>query len=149
MYFMIRLAALDAKDLEVISALTQDAVMKVGDLSRSKSGTFSLEMNRFAWDKVPKKFFGFATPKTNERRRSVLHFARVVGAQVFEINQSQPDVVLSLLAIKFNATTAPAGTVELTFSGGASIRLEVECIECQLTDSGAAWAAIATPQHEA
>jgi Protein of unknown function (DUF2948) len=146
---MIRLAALDAKDLEVISALTQDAVLKSGDISRSKSGTFALEMNRFAWDKAPRKFLGKTLPTTQERRRAVLHFARVGDAKMIGISQSQPDNILSLLAIKFTQSEAPAGTVELLFSGNASIRLTVECIECQLTDIGAAWAAIATPKHGA
>jgi hypothetical protein len=146
---MIRLAALDAKDLEVISALTQDAVLKSGDISRSKSGTFALEMNRFAWDKAPRKFLGKVLSTTQERRRAVLHFARVGDAKMTGISQSKPDNILSLLAIKFIQSEAPAGTVELLFSGNASIRLTVECIECQLTDVGAAWAAIATPKHGA
>lgn len=144
---MIRLLALDVKDLEIISALVQDAVLKVADISRSKSGTFAMEMNRFAWDKAPKTILGFAPVKTKERRKSVLHFARVVNAQMSGITRSKTDEILSLLAIKFTPTSAPAGTIELTFSGSGSIRLEVECVECQLTDSGAAWAAIATPQH--
>ena len=145
---MIRLAALDAKDLEVISALTQDAVLKAGDISRSKSGTFALEMNRFAWDKAPRKFLGKTLPTTQERRRAVLHFARVSEAKMLGISKAKPDEILSLLAIKFIAVEAPAGTIELLFSENASIRLTVECIECQLTDIGAAWAAIATPKHE-
>ena len=145
---MIRLAALDAKDLEVISALTQDAVLKVSDISRSKSGTFAFEMNRFAWDKEPRKFLGKAMSTTQERRRAVLHFARVSDAKMIGISKTKPDEILSLLAIKFISGEAPAGTVELLFSGNASIRLTVECIESQLTDIGAAWAAIATPKHE-
>jgi Protein of unknown function (DUF2948) len=144
---MIRLAALDAKDLEIISALSQDAVLKAGDMSRSKSGTFALEMNRFAWDKAPKKFLGKVLSTTNERRRSVLHFARVTDAKMIGISQARPDDVLSLLAIKFLQNEAPAGIVEILFSGNATVRLSVECIECQLNDIGAAWAAVTTPKH--
>jgi Protein of unknown function (DUF2948) len=144
---MIRLAALDAKDLEVISALTQDAVLKAGAISRSKSGTFALEMNRYAWDVAPLKIFGKALSKTNERRRAILHFARVGEAKMSGISKAKPDEILSLLAIRFIVSEAPAGTIELVFSGDATIRLTVECIECQLTDVGAAWAALATPKH--
>ena len=144
---MIRLAALDSKDLEVISALVQDAVLKAGDISRSKSGTFALEMNRFAWDLVPRKFLRKVLPKSTERRRAILHFARVSEAKMLGLSKANPDEVLSLLAIRFVATEIPAGTIEMVFSGGATIRLSVECIECQLTDIGAAWAALATPKH--
>lgn len=145
---MIRLAALDAKDLEVISALAQDAVVKVGDISRSKSGSFTLEMNRFAWDQAPKKFLGAILSKSSERRRAIMHFARVTSAKVAGFSPDEPGQILSLLAIRFMETDAPAGTIELLFSGGATVHLGVECIECQLTDMGAAWAALATPEHE-
>jgi Protein of unknown function (DUF2948) len=144
---MIRLAALDSKDLEVISALVQDAIVKVSDISRSKSGTFALEMNRFAWDDAPRKFLGKVLPKTSERRRAVLHFARVTEAKILGFSKANTDKILSLLAVRFVAVEAPAGTIELVFSGGATMRLSVDCIECQLTDIGAAWAALATPKH--
>jgi Protein of unknown function (DUF2948) len=145
---MIRLAALDTKDLEVISALVQDAVLKTADISRSKSGTFALEMNRYAWDEAPRKLFGISLAKTNERRRAVLHFARVTDAKMLGFSKAKPDEILSLLAIRFTATDAPAGIIELAFSGSATIRLTVECIECQLTDMGGAWAALAQPKHD-
>ena len=144
---MIRLAALDIKDLEIISALTQDAVLKAGDISRSKSGTFALEMNRFAWDKAPRKFLGKALPSTDERRRAVLHFSRVTEAKMVGISKAKPEEILSILALTFVQAEAPTGTIELMFSGNASIRLSVECIECQLTDIGGTWAALATPKH--
>jgi Protein of unknown function (DUF2948) len=144
---MIRLAALDVKDLEVISALTQDAVFKVGDILRSKSGTFAIEMNRFAWDREPVKIFGRAVSQVKERRRAVLHFARIIDVKVSGISKAQPAEIVSLLAIRFAAGDLPGGVIELALSGGATIRLTVECIECQLTDIGAAWAAVATPKH--
>jgi hypothetical protein len=58
-----------------------------------------------------------------------------------------PDEVLSLLAIRFQPGEAPAGRIELVFSGGGQIALEVECIEARLTDLGGAWEAGARPAH--
>ena len=43
---------------------------------------------------------------------------------------------------------APAGVVTLIFSGGAALRLEVECLECELADLGPTWDAKARPVHE-
>ena len=57
------------------------------------------------------------------------------------------DAVLNLLAVEFNETDAPAGTVTLIFSGGAALRLEVECLECELADLGPTWTAAARPAH--
>ena len=55
------------------------------------------------------------------------------------VNPAGKDAVLNLLAIDFAETEAPAGVVTLTFSGGATLRLEVECLECELADLGPTW----------
>ena len=55
--------------------------------------------------------------------------------------------VLELLAIRFVPGEAPGGTIELVFSGGGAIRLDVECIEARLADLGGAWEASSRPQH--
>ncbi|MBN9073505.1 MAG: DUF2948 family protein [Rhizobiales bacterium] len=142
---MLKLAALDEKDLEVVSAHVQDAVLKVGELAyHPDARQFAAAMNRFAWE-VPRGFFG----GKDERRRSLLQFDRVLGAKLSGIDRSRPEDVLSLLAIRFQASDAPAGTVDLLFSGGGTVRLDVECIEARLTDLGAAWRAGARPAHGA
>ena len=35
----------------------------------------------------------------------------------------------------------------LVFSGGAAIRIEVECLEAELADLGPSWATAACPDH--
>jgi len=37
--------------------------------------------------------------------------------------------------------------VRLTFSGGGALRLDVECLECELADLGPEWATAACPAH--
>ena len=71
----------------------------------------------------------------------------VLGAQLKSVKPSQSDRVLSLLAVRFEPDEHPSGYVTLTFSGGASIRLKVECIEAELTDLGPSWRAKSRPQH--
>ncbi|WP_274630080.1 DUF2948 family protein [Arvimicrobium flavum] len=141
----LKLVALDEKDLEIVSAYTQDAVMKVGDLNfLADAKSFVVPMNRFAWE-ASQGFF----KQRHERRQSVLHFDRVVSAKLAGIDRSKGDDILSLLAIRFDAAEPPAGVIQLIFSGGAAIRLDVECIEARLTDLGAAWATDSRPQHKA
>jgi hypothetical protein len=41
-----------------------------------------------------------------------------------------------------------AATVILEFAGGPRVRLEVECVDCQLTDLGTPWPARSRPGHE-
>ena len=57
--------------------------------------------------------------------------------------------MLSLLAISFIAISKPAGIVELIFSGGGTVLLDVECIEARLADIGGAWEATSRPVHKA
>ena len=140
----IRLVALDEEDLSVISAHVQDAVMKVGDLAwLPAEKRFALSMNRFVWEK---KRGWFA--REHERRRAVLHFDRVSAVRSTGLERDKTDDVLSLLAIRFAPGDAPGGTVELDFAGGATLRLDVECIEARLTDTGGAWQTLSVPRHD-
>ena len=55
--------------------------------------------------------------------------------------------MLNLLAVEFSATDEPSGVVTLVFSGGAELRLEVECLEAELADLGPTWVTAARPVH--
>src|SRR3954469_10373237 len=112
---MLKLVALDAEDLAIISAHVQDAVMKVQDLDYAKaSKQFIVGMNRFAWEAAGRK---------PERRRTILSFARVMAVRTQGVDPRQKDDVLSLLAIRFVGASEPAGAVELVFAGDGLIRL--------------------------
>lgn len=139
----LKLIALDGEDLQIVSAHVQDAVMKVRDLKYTpREKRFVAAMNRYAWEER-----GGFFRKKRERRNSVLHFDRVLAARISGIDPKKPDEVLSLLAVTFQPGETPAGVIELVFSGGAAIRLEVECIEARLSDLGGAWQASSTPAH--
>ncbi len=137
----LKLLALDSEDLQVISATTQDAVVRVGDMGYAREDhRFALLMNRFAWEEGG---------KTRQRKRAALHFDRVNDVKVSGIDTNSVEGVLELLAITFTLSDDPAGTVDLDFAGGGTVRLSVECLEARLQDLGAAWAAKATPEHSA
>ena len=68
----LKLLALDREDLEIISATTQDAVVRVPDIGYAVAGKrFALLMNRYAWE-VP------GGRSAGQRKRAALSFARVV-----------------------------------------------------------------------
>ena len=141
---LLKLLALDEEDLKIVSAHVQDAVMKVGDLEfASASKQFVMPMYRFAWEKDATQ----RRPQP-ERRNSLLHFDRVQAAKLSGISRARPDDVLSLLAVTYAPADPPAGTIDLVFSGGGAIRLEVECIEARLVDLGGAWEASSRPAHK-
>lgn len=141
---MLKLVALDEEDLKIVSAHLQDAVMQVGDLTYlANEKRFVLACNRFVWEKTFLK-----RRKAKERRRTALHFERVTKVQAKNIRRNAKDAVVNLLAIQFEQGDTPSGTVELIFSGDGIIRLEVECIEAQLSDLGGAWSTGSEPTHE-
>jgi hypothetical protein len=143
----LRLNALDAEDLAIVSAHVQDAVLRVGDLQLDgRAGRLLVPMNRFAWEAArPRRWF--AKPEPGERRRSVLRFDRVLSASRTGIDLAAPEDVLSLLALRWTPGDDPSGSIELVFAGEAAIRLQVECIEVQLADLGAAWSTPSRPFH--
>jgi hypothetical protein len=142
----LKLVALDAEDLAIISANLQDAVMKIGDLAfLPREKRFAAVANRFDWvDAIGSEA---ATERRYARRRTALRFERVLSAQVQGIDLKDKAAVTSLLAISFEPGDLPAGQVILQFADGGAIRLNVECIEAELRDLGPVWQAKSKPQH--
>jgi hypothetical protein len=141
----LKLIALDADDLKVISAHLQDAVLKVGDMAYvPKERRFAAILNRFDWTTALGR-----KPDAATRRQAALRFERVLGAQVSGIDLKAGHEVLELLAAQFEpiAPDDPQGHVTLIFAGGGAVRLHVECIESELKDLGPAWQARAVPKH--
>lgn len=141
---LLKLIALDDEDLKIVSAHVQDAVTNVGNIEYWKAAKlFVLPMYRFVWENKASLLSTRA-----ERRNSVLNFNRVLAVRTLRIPRDRPQEILSLLALRFEETEAPAGLVELVFSGGGLILLEVECIEARLADLGGAWEASSRPSHK-
>jgi hypothetical protein len=139
----LKLIALDEEDLSVVSSLLQDAVLRVADMTYMPSQKrFAAVLNRFEWENAPKD-----GNKDYRRRRSALRFDRVFGARLKNVKPSASERVLSLLAVRFEPGEPPLGKVTLTFSGDASIQLQVECIEAELRDLGPEWRTRFKPAH--
>ena len=70
---LLRLVALDAEDLAILSAHVQDAVLRVKDINwLPRKGHFVLGLNRFVWEKAAA---GSWRKREFERRRAALHLA--------------------------------------------------------------------------
>jgi len=140
----VKFVALDKEDLEVVSTHLQDAQVKVADVHwRPAEKRLVLAVDRFDWPAA------VCSQEPELRRcRSALRFERVLACRCKHVNPAGKDTVLNLLAVEFDGSDAPAGVVTLFFSGGATLRLEVECLECELADLGPVRMATARPTHQ-
>ncbi len=141
----LKLIALDDEDLQILSAHVQDAVAREADIVYLPAQErFVIMLNRFDWTEVDGKSI---RRRSYIRRRSALRIEKVRKAKLQSVSPGTGNQVLSLLAIQFQPVDLPSGFITLIFSGGAAIRLEVECIEAELRDLDAAWMTRSLPQH--
>ena len=127
----LKLIALDADDLAVISTHVQDARVQTSDIIwRQDAKRLVIGMNRLDWEQT---LSGAAEPR---RLIAALRFDRVLACKSRNIDLDRPDNTLELVGIEFHEHEAPGGSALLMFAEGAAIRLDVECLECELTDLG-------------
>jgi hypothetical protein len=142
----LKLIALDKDDIAVVSAHVQDALVKVADvLWQPHERRFVMALNRFDWMNAVD---GKSAKSSDYRRcRTALRFERVLACKCRDLDPSNKDALLNLLAVEFAERDSPSGTVTLTFSGGGVIRLDVECLEAELADLGEVYSAGLCPDH--
>ena len=127
----LKLIALDAEDLAVISAHVQDARVQTSDIVwRQGEKRLVVGMNRLDWEQT---LAGETSPR---RLIAALRFDRVLSCKSRNIDLGTPEAVLELVGIEFHPGEAPGGSAVLMFSRGEALRLDVECLECELSDLG-------------
>ena len=127
----LKLIALDADDLAVISAHVQEARIQSSDIIwRQDQKRLVIGLSRLDWEEA---LAGETSPR---RLISALRFDRVLACKSHNIDPSASQALLELLGIEFCPGQAPGGCALLMFSHGGALRLDVECLECELTDLG-------------
>jgi len=127
----LKLIALDADDLAVISAHVQDARVQTADIVwRQGEKRLVVGMSRLDWEQT---LAGETSPR---RLIAALRFDRVLSCKSRNIDLKAPETALELLGIEFHPGEAPGGSAILLFAQGGALRIDVECLECELTDLG-------------
>jgi hypothetical protein len=140
----LNLGAVDADDLKVIAALTQDAIFTAADMSwKSRQRRFAILLNRFRWEDQGRTRHGA------ERVRALLVINEVLGVASQGIDHRDKDLVLSLLSVDFEPGEDGAGALLLTLAGDGALRLQVEALEITLKDVTRPYRAISghVPDH--
>lgn len=144
----LKLLAYRMADIDVISAVLQDAAMTIGDMTYLPTQRrFAIVANRFLWESQHESASGKRKKRTGRRRRVGLHFDDVQKAEIRLIPHERKDHVLALLAITATEHEDGAASIMLNFAGGGTIRLSVECINATLMDLSDTWPALRIPQH--
>lgn len=139
----LKLVAIDHEDLDVVATHLQDAVVKIGDIHwRPSEKRLVMGLNRFDWE------CALCGQPHFQRRRTALRFERVNACKCRNMSAQDKDMVLNLLTIEFDQKDAWSGSIMLLFSGGAELRLDVECLEAELADLGPVWDTTCCPAHE-
>ena len=126
-----KLIALDPDDLAVISAHVQDAAVGVADIIwRQSEKRLVVGMSRVDWDQA------INGEQPTGRLLAALRFDRVLACKSRNIDLEAPEAVLELVGIEFHPAEPPGGSALLLFNHGGALRLDVECLECELTDLG-------------
>jgi hypothetical protein len=143
----LKLRAADAEDLAVLSAILQDSLVTIGEMTYlPDENRFVLVANRFKWEPQ--------TGSLSAKGERVLTGLCIDGVKAVSRRGFSPrdsDRILSLLALHVEGegtegAGAPASLI-LNFAGGSSVRLEVQQIMCHLDDLGEPWPTRWRPKH--
>jgi hypothetical protein len=128
----LRLRALDADDLRVLSSLVQDAVFPSSEMRWDRRRRrFAVLLNRFRWEDAP-------AAKTRrrpvERVQAVMAIEDAMHVASQGLERGDPDTILSILSIDFEPGEDGTGRVVMTLAGDGAIAVEVEALEVVLRD---------------
>lgn len=128
----LALIATDVEELQVLSALSQDAVFPATEM-RWQAGQrrFAVLLNRFRWEDQQT---ATAQGRPFERVQSLLVFDDVQSVASQGVERGDADMVYSLLSVGFEAGEDGAGRIVLTLAGDGALALDVECINATLRD---------------
>ncbi|MFT7047146.1 MAG: hypothetical protein ACJAYH_002432 [Celeribacter sp.] len=128
----LHLKARDAQDLTILSALCQDAVVPMGEISYDAGQRrFAMLLNRFRWEDADR---AAKRSRPVERVQSVLLFDDVMSAKSSGVSAAKKDTIISVLAINFTAGKDGMGAVDITLAGDGDILLNVEALDVTLKD---------------
>jgi hypothetical protein len=145
----LNLGAQDAEDLQVISSLTQDAVLTVDDLkwNRAERQVVTL-LKRFRWEDVE---LAKQQGRDPERVQSLLVIQNATGLASQGIDRKQLDIILSLMSLEFSGAEDGVGDLILTFSGDGALKVQIDGLDVALRDVTRPYVAPSkqVPNHDA
>ena len=148
----LRLLAHDDDDVGVLSTLLQDAIIPGVDMSfNRKLNEFVIVANRFCWELEP-----FADVKSSdgrpvhERRLCGIRIAHVRSVQHHKWPETRQYRLFNLLALRLMdmaEQTRGGAVLQFEFSGGSSLRLNVDDVDIVVADLDVGHPTSLQPSH--
>ncbi len=146
----VALKAEDAEDLEVISALVQDAVISDRDVVFLKeTGVLFMGISRYLWENelsevdVANQSNSEEQPCAHMRRHALLRFEGVDNVQRNNFETAFQDHIGEILAINWDEKE----NIEIQLAGGGSLAFATPSLNCYLQDVGEEWPTQWRPSH--
>jgi hypothetical protein len=134
----LRLRAQDEEDFAVVSALLQDALVPVADMTfLPDERRFALVANRFCWERRPAD-----GQDGYERTLTGVAVEGVTAVRTRGFTPRERDRILEVLSIRL-----ADGAIVFDFAADACLRLEIEQPRCRLEDIGEPWPTAWRPSH--
>ncbi|MDT1061744.1 DUF2948 family protein [Paracoccus sp. CPCC 101403] len=128
----LALMAGDVEDLTVVSALVQDAILPITEISYDlRHRQLALLLNRFRWEDADS---ARREERPYERVRTVLLISDVTRVQSDGIDREDADLILELLALRWQAGEDGTGQLLLEFAGDGTLSVDAECLNVELRD---------------
>ncbi len=138
----LHLHAVNADDLEVLSAALVSTTVKRADLAFQKARRrLAFVGNRFRWEDERLDGMG------GSRIRAGVQINDVIRVRAQGMAALDGDAVLELLSITQTPLDAPAAELTLNFAGGITMLLDVDCIDVLMDDMGRPWYTPNQPDH--
>ena len=148
----LRLVAKDEADLEVVSSLLQDALITGADMHYdAQHDCFMIVANRFCWERP-------ALADMNDSTGGAVHERALCGLRINHVTTVQKrrwpadwrGAFFNLLALKLAAMPQQDGgcMLELSFSGGPSMRLTTKQIDIVVGDLDSGRPTNLQPRHD-
>ena len=139
---LLKLRASDEEDLAVVSAILQDSVIAMYEMTFLKEECrFAFVANRFRWEDANRE-----KPLEGniiyERVNCGICFDTVTAVRHNGLNQAKKAQIVSLLSI-----AAEEEFIDLAFSAVITVRLQVEKILCHLQALDEPWPTQKRPRH--
>jgi hypothetical protein len=142
----LRLSIESPEDLDVASALIQDAVGLAGEISwMPRRRRLAVLVNRFRWED---RDAAVRQRREYERVRTAVVFDSVLAVRASGLDPREKDMVYSILRVSFEPGEDGAGTVTIDLAGDGAVALDVECLDARVLDLSRPWVARAEPGHE-